>query len=142
MSTFQADIRAAAVSLMTDYAASAGIRLQVYAGRPASIHPPTAFVDGIHETILYSGPTIRIRTPTVNMIVVHRLFDSAEAAAQKDAFVDGFLDYALTRYHEAGANTVIGVTATEDLPNYSPEWITERREVYYATAITMEGLGG
>ena len=76
------------------------------------------------------------------MIVVHRLFDTAEAASQKDAFVDGFLDYALTRYHEAGANTVIGVTATEDLPNYSPEWITERREVYYATAITMEGLGG
>ena len=142
MSTFQATIRAAAVSLMTDYAASAGIRLQVYAGRPASIHPPTAFVDGIRETIVYSGPTIRIRAPVVEMIVVHRLFDSAEAAAQKDAFVDGFLDYALTRYHKAGANTVIGVTATEDLPNYSPDWIAERREVYYATAITMEGLGG
>jgi hypothetical protein len=142
MSTFQADIRAAAVSLMEDYAASAGIRLQVYAGRPETIHPPTAFVNGIRETIVYSGPTIRIRAPVVEMIVLHRLFDSAEAAAQKDTFIDGFLDWALTRYHEAGVNTVIGVTATEDLPNYSPEWITERREVYYATAITMEGLGG
>ena len=125
-----------------DDAVGAGDALQVYAGRPASIHPPTAFVDGIRETIVYSGPTIRIRAPVVEMIVVHRLFDSAEAAAQKDAFIDGFLDWVLTRYHEASANTVLGVTATEDLPNYSPDWITERREVYYATAITMEGLGG
>ena len=138
---FQADVRAASVDLLTDYAASAGVKLQVYPGRPRSINPPTAFVDAIRESIEYIGPTLRQRRPVAEMIVVHGLFDSKEAADQKDAFVDGFLDWATTRYHEAGANTLVGVTETEDLPNYVPEWKPPAEQlVYYATRITLEGL--
>ena len=36
----QASLRAAAVTLLTDYAADANVRLQVYPARPRSINPP------------------------------------------------------------------------------------------------------
>ena len=138
---FQADVRAAAVDLLTDYAANAGIKLQIYPARPRSIVPPTAFVDLIRESIEYLGVTLRQRKPIAEVIVVHGILDSMEAANQKDAFVDGFLDWVTADYHAAGPNTLIAVTATEDLPNYVPEWMPpERRLVYYATQITVEAL--
>ncbi len=138
---FQADMRAAAVELLTDYASSDGIRLQVYPARPRSINPPTAFVDAIRESIEYVGIVLRQRRPVAEVIVVHGIYDSMEAADQKDAFVDGFLDWVTAEYHAAGANTTVAVSETEDLPNYVPEWMPpERQLVYYATRITLEGL--
>jgi hypothetical protein len=137
----QADLRAAAVELLTDYAADAGTKLQVYPGRPKSIFPPTAFVDTIRESIQYVGVTLRQRTPVAEVVVIHSDIDSKGAADQKDAFVDGFLDWVTDRYHAAGTNTLVAVTDTEDLPNYVPDWMPpERQVVYYATRITLEGL--
>jgi len=97
----QADLRAASVELLADYAANAGVKLQVYPARPRSIAPPTAFVDAIRESIEHIGPTLRHRRPIAEMVVIHGIFDSKEAADPKDAFVDGFLDWAVTRYHQA-----------------------------------------
>ena len=140
---FQADVRAAAVALLTDYASDAGVKLQVYPARPRSIFPPTAFVDLIRETIEYVGITLRQRSPTAEIVIIHGIFDSKGAADQKDAFVDGFLDWVTDRYHTAGANTLLAVTATEDMPNYVPEWMPpEAQLVYYATRLTLEGFAG
>lgn len=137
----QAAMRAASVSFLTDYAASVSVTMQVYPARPRTIAPPTGFVDLIREHIEYLGPTNRQRTPSSDVIVVHGIFDSKEAADQKDAFVDGFADWVNERFHQAGTNTLIAVTDTEDLPNYVPEWMPpERQLVYYATRITLEGL--
>ena len=138
---FQLDVRYAAVGMLTDYAAHAGVKLQVYPARPRTIAPPTAFVDLIHESIVYTGPTLRQRSPVVEMVVIHGVFDSKDAADQKDAFVDGFLDWVNVRYHAAGANTTVGVTDTEDVPDYVPTWLpAEQRLLYYATRLSMEGL--
>ncbi len=137
----QADSRAAAVSFLSAYASDAMVKMQVYPGRPASIHPPTGFVDLIREHIDYPGQTSRQRTPVVEIVVIHGIFDSKDATTQKDAFTDGFLDWAWTRYHQAGANTLCAITDTEDLPNYVPEWMPPaHQEVYYATRITLEVL--
>jgi hypothetical protein len=136
---FQADVRAAAVTLLTDYGTSASVKLQVYPGRPRTINPPAAFVDIIRETITYTG--LRRRVPSVDVVVIHGLFDSKDAADQKDAFVDGFLDWVHERYHAAGTNTMLGATETEDDPNYVPDWLPpEQQRVYYATRVTLEGL--
>jgi hypothetical protein len=138
---FQSLMRAAAVSLLTDYAASTTppITLQVYPARPRSIAPPTGFVDAIRESITYTA--LHQRVPTADVIVVHGIFDSKEAADQKDAFVDGFVDYVMDRFHEAGANTLVAVTETEDLPDYVPEWMPPNEQrTYYATRISLEGL--
>ena len=107
---FQTAMRAASVQLLSDFAIDTGVKLQVYKGRPASVNPPCAFVDRIRERIAYVGPTSRQRTPQADVVVIHGNYDSAEAADNKDAFVDAFLDWALDRYHAAGSNTTIAVT--------------------------------
>lgn len=141
----QAAYRAAAVAFMTDYAASLSDpilakKLQVYPGRPRSINPPTAFVDALRETIENAGPTLLQRTCSVDIVVLFGLFDSADAAAQKDAFADGFIAWAATRYHQAGANTLIRVASTEDLPAYVNDWMPpDQQRSFYGLQITLEG---
>jgi hypothetical protein len=135
----QAATRTAAVSLLDGYSTFAGIGLQMYRARPASIRPPTGFVDTVGESIEYVGHLMQ-RTPRAEVVVIHGLFDSGDAADRKDAFVDGFIAWTRDRIHEAGANTQIQVTATEDVPNYVPEWLPpEQQRTYYASLITLEG---
>lgn len=141
----QAAYRAAAVQFLKDYAAYADINLSVYKARPRTIMPPHAFVDRILETLTPFTERHYQRTPLVEVIVVHGVFDSMDAADQKDAFVDGFLDWVSESPHAAGANTLIRVSATEDLPDWVPDWIAPAQgaapRTYYATQMTLEGFG-
>lgn len=138
---FQTAMRAAAVQLLADFKADFGTNLQIYPGRPRSIFPPTAFVDSINEVIRMTGPTLRQRTPQVQVLVLHGLFDAADTVAQRDAFVDAFLDWVTDRYHAAGANTLIAGVSTDDDPTYVPDWLApENQRSYYATRITLEGF--
>lgn len=141
-------LRAAAVQLLTDYAAvlvgtspdeEKQFKLQVYRARPASINPPTAFVDSIRETISYTG--LNQRSPIADVIVVFGLFDSGEAADKRDRFVDGFVDYTLDRVHAIHGNTTCAIVDIDDIPDFVPEWLApERRRTYYATRLSLEGL--
>jgi hypothetical protein len=141
MSTFQADMRAAAVTMLRAYAAAVNIRLQVYPGRPRTLAPPTAFVDRMSERIAFDG--LRQRTVSVQLAVIHGLFDSKDTAEQRDVFVDGFVDWASEQYHAAGANTILEPRDIEDDPNYVPDWVpTAEQRAYYATLITLEGFAG
>jgi hypothetical protein len=135
----QTAMRAACVDFMEDYAAAASIKLQVYSARPRSIYPPTAFVDSLNETITYTA--LNQRQPTADVIVILVIFDSAVAADQRDAFVDGFIDWAMDNVHGAGANTTIAVTSVEDIPDFIPDWQPpQEQKTYYASRITLEGL--
>ena len=138
MSTLHSDLRAGLVTLLTDYKASAGIKLQVYPGRPRTLNPPTAFVDLMGVRITQDG--LQRQTPSASVLVVWGLFDSATAVEQRDKFLDGFIEWYRLNKDAAGANTVSGITAIEDLPAYVPDWV-EDRTVYYATQITVEGYG-
>lgn len=139
---FRADLRAACVTMLTAYAASASIKLQVYPGRPRSINPPTAFVDNITETVTDSGHIFQ-RRPVATVVVVHGSFDSADAAEQADLFMDGFLEWVEDNIHAAGSSTVLGNMTAEDDPTYVPEWLGPRQGLgtYFATRITVEGFG-
>jgi hypothetical protein len=138
--TFAAATRAAAVQLLKDYAADVDIKLQVYPGRPASLYPPTAFVDRMSEAIDYRGVVLFQRTPEVDVVVLHGVFDSLEAVAQRDAFVDGFLAWVANRVHAAGANTTIGLVGVEDEPTFVPDWLApEQQRIYYGTRLTLRG---
>ncbi len=135
----QSLMRAAAVSFLEEYAADASIKLQVYPARPRSLYPPTAFVDLIRENITYTG--LNQRRPEVEMVVIHGLFDSQDAADQKDAFVDGLIDYAFDHYHDAANNMVVEITDTDDIPAYVPDWMPpEQQRTYYATRIVLGGI--
>lgn len=138
---FQTEMRAAAVQMLRDFAADVDIPLQVYEGRPRSINPPCAFVDRLSERITFDG--LRQRLVSVEVVVLHGLFDSKDAAAQKDAFVDGFVDWSSDHYHAAGANTILEPRAIEDDPSYTPDWQPpEAQRTYYASVITLEGFAG
>ena len=137
----QAAYRLAATQFLTDYADFAQVKLTMYPARPRTLFPPSGFVDRITEEFSALAGLLLQRTPLVEVIVVHGLFDSADAAAQKDAFVDGFVDWVTHEPHQAGANTLIYMRRTEDLPNYVPEWVPpEQQKTYYATQITLEGF--
>lgn len=138
--SFAAATRAAAVSMLEAYKASVDIKLQIYPGRPASIYPPTAFVDRMDESIEYRGVVLFQRTPEVDVLVLHGEFDSLEAVTQRDAFVDGFLTWVANNVHAAGANTTIGLVAVADEPTYVPDWLPqERQRIYYGTRLTLRG---
>jgi len=138
---FQTAMRAAAVQLLTDYAASVSLGLQVYRARPASIYPPSAFVEGLNETLIDFTSSTRQRVPTVLARIVWGDFDSGTAVDQRDAFVDGFLDWVQDRYHAAGANTLIAGVRVSDDPTWVPDWMKpENQRVYYSTLIALEGF--
>lgn len=141
----QTEYRAAAVALLKNYAAvglaGTGTGLQIYRARPATIRPPTAFVEGMGETVVdFLAPNVRQRTPSVLIRLVWGLFDSGTAVDQRDAFVDGFSDWVTDNYHAAGANTLIAVARLTDDPTWVPDWLPqEQQKTYYSTLVTLEG---
>jgi hypothetical protein len=143
--SFRADVRAAAAAFLTDYAVNAGIGMQVYPARPASLMPPTGFVDRITESDTNVGVVLTQRYVRAEVVIVHGLFDSKEAADNADAFVDGLFDWINARVHQAGANTTIGLLSMDDEPGWSPDWKPANLNTlsqYYATRITLEGFAG
>ena len=139
---FETVMRAAAVQMLSDYAQDASVKLQVYPARPRSVNPPTAFIDTMTEAIAWS-PGLRERLVRVNIRIVWGLFDSAEAAAQRDEFVDQFIDWTTDRPHAADGNTIIEPRAIDDDPVYVPEWLPIAQQIpYFSTLITLEGSAG
>lgn len=137
---FQADCRAAVVTFLTDYAASNGVKLQIYRGRPRTLVPPSGFVDGITEDIDHTT-LLTQRNPVVSAIVVFGTYDSGDTVDQKDAFADGLIEWAETRFHQAGANTMIGSARAEDLPEFIPTWLPpEQQKVYYGVRFEFGGF--
>lgn len=137
---FQTLLRAACVSELTKYGTSAGVNLQVYPGRPVTLFPPAAFVDGIDETIDYDG--LVQRHPVARVVAVWGLYDSKDATEQRDAFVDGLLNQLIDDYHAVDGATLISVTNIADDPSFVPDWGSEqqRTTTYYATRFNVEGL--
>ena len=137
----QAAMRAAAVELLTDCATAASVKLQVYRGRPTSLYPPTAFVDGMHDRLDDFTENLYQHNPTIDVLCVWGLFDSGEAVDQRDAFVDAFHNYTRTRYHAASATSLIGPRQLDDLPAWVPDWMPpEKQLTYFATQIVLEGF--
>jgi len=141
---FTTQLRAAAIDLVRDYADDSSLTIQTYRARPASILAPCAFVDRIRESIVYpSSVTFRQRTVTADVLVLWGLFDSGDAADQRDRFIDGFLDWVTDHVHAAGDRTTVGVVAIADEPTYVPDWLPPAAQrTYYATRIALEGFAG
>jgi hypothetical protein len=139
MSSVRADARAAAVTLLEAYRDDADVKLSVYPGRPRSVLPPHAFVDRLTERTSYPAGVPPQRTVSVEVVVVHGLFDSGEAVAQADAFADGFMDWITDAPHAAGGNRTLGVDSIDDEPDWVPDWLPpEKQGPYYATRVTLE----
>ena len=139
----QTDYRAAAISLVTDCAANASVSMQIYPGRPASIYPPTAFVDAMGNTYepTPGASNLYTHTPTIELVFLWGLFDSKEAVDQRDAFVDAFHDWIRTRRDAVSGASLIGPTSLADLPAFVPDWLPEAQQrAYFGTRLVLEGL--
>ncbi len=141
MSAARTNARAAAVALFKAYRDDANIGAIVYPGRPATIHPPQGFVDGITETAVYPAGIQPQRTVRVEVVILHGEFDSGDSVANADAFADGFMEWVsdLSNVHAAGANTTIGVIAIDDNPTFVPDWVpANTQKTYFGTRVTLE----
>ncbi len=139
---FSEQVRAATVDLLDGTVASAGIKAQVYRGRPRSVNPPTAFIDVFRETFDdYTGVIWAARHIRVEVVVLFGLFDSGEAVDQRDRFVDRFYEYALPLYHVAGGNSTFALVEIQDDPTYVPDWLVpEEQKTYFGTRISLEAF--
>jgi hypothetical protein len=142
---FETLMRAAAVQTLTDFAQDANLTLQVYPGRPLTLNPPAAFVERIRETITGTVPwgAIRERHVFVDIRIVWGRMDSADAVAQRDFFVDNFVDWVWDRPHSADGQTIIEPREVDDDPNFVAEWMPpERQRDLFASTVTLEGVAG
>jgi len=128
-------VRAGSVALLTAYATSAGVQLQVYPSRVKQAKPPTAYVEAMTEQLTEYTLSTRQRNAQARIRCLWGLFDSGEAVKQRDKFVDGFLDWVADNYHAFGTNTLVeGVTVSDD-----PEFVFES-ETYFSSVITLGGF--
>ncbi len=140
----QADMRAAAVGMLTDCATAAGVQMQVYPARPMSLYPPTGFISEMGDTLTeFPGASLLYQhRPGIEVVCVWGTFDSKEAVTQRDSFVDAYHAWVRARPHEAGGRTLIGPLSVNDIPVFNPDWGNEaqRQTSYYATRIVLEGF--
>lgn len=140
---FQTAMRAAAVQLLTDYAASVpSLGLQVYRTLPTTIRPPTAFVERMDETTSIPGITQRQRSVRCSVIVLFRISAAGERGSgvdQRDAFVDGFADWVLENFHQPGPTELIAGIRTEDAPYYVVPGPRGEQISYEGVRIVLEG---
>lgn len=155
--TMRVQMRAAVVTLLETYAASLAepLKLQIWPARPRAIYPPTAFIDDTREERVPYGDSsggAAQRTVQMDVIFLHGprepgggSFDSSDAVGQADRLVDGFTALVDATVHAIGGNTLISAVRTQDLPQYTPDWISAggglERDLasYYATRIVLEG---
>jgi len=142
----RAAVRSAAIDLLNGYKdANPGSLLQTYHARPATISPPSAFVDAIDEPAITWTNAGAQRAPLARIRIVRGTFSSGDVAEANDAVVDGFIDYVRANFHAAGPNTIVVVTAAEDEDGWIPEWIEppsgQAARAYYSTLVTLSGEG-
>ncbi len=139
---FETAMRAAAVQMLQDFAQDTSMKLQIYPGRPLTVNPPTAFIESMSEDITWS-PGLRERVVRIEIRIVWGLFDSAEAVAQRDYFIDNFVDWTSDRPHAADPSTVLEPRVITDDPNFVADWMPpERQRSMFASTVTLEGKAG
>ncbi len=139
---FSEQVRSATMDLLRGAVSGAGIKAQLYRGRPTSINPPAAFIDLFHETFDdYTGVIWAARHVRVEVLVLFGEFDGGETVDQRDRFVDKFYEYALPLFHAAGGNSTFALVEVQDDPTYVPDWIAPANQrTYFATRMSMEAF--
>lgn len=125
------------MNLLSAYAQSAGLTMQIYRAKPTQVKPPTAYIESIDEALTEYTLTTRQRRTLARVRVLWRdERDAGLAVDQRDRFVDGFLDWVADNYHAFGSNTLAsGVTVSDD-----PDFAFDDTATYLSTVITLEGF--
>src|SRR5688500_12968870 len=85
---------------------------QSYQARPATFHPPLAYVGPIAERIVTHPQLLRIFTG--QLVVVRGLYDNAETSEWLDRAVDSLALYVVDHPRMVSTDTFLTVIGTED----------------------------
>lgn len=137
--TFRVDFRTGIKTLLDDFrGANPTLLSQTYRARPASFHPPLAYLGPILEPRidLTVGPTTRLIRAQVAL--VQGLYDNAETADRLDVLVDTFIQYVADHPHAINARSVLTPTQAEDVELEIRGVDNKPSTFYAATLITLE----
>ena len=115
--TFRSDVRGGLYALLMGFQTANPTMLHhTYRRRPGSFPDKfSGFVGSMPETVAHDSGTRR-RTMSPTVVLVGRLTEpSHEMADALDDLVDAFLDYCTANPRAAGNDTLIAVTAIEDV---------------------------
>ena len=116
MSTRRADFRIALAAILDDFrAANPSLIRQTYRARPASFHPPCAYVGVINETISHQFGSQRTRIQTGSLVLIHGLYDNAETADRQDVLADALITYLTDQHARVAGTTLLEATSAEDV---------------------------
>lgn len=137
--TFRADFRTGVSGLLDDFrTANPTLLSQTYRARPASFHPPLAYIGPVVEPRidLTVGPVTRLIRAQVAL--VQGLYDNAETADRLDVLADAFIQYVADHPHAINARSVLVPTQAEDV-ELEMRGAEGRPSLFYAaTLITLE----
>lgn len=137
--TFRADFRTALAGMLDDFrGANPTLLAQTYRARPASFHPPLAYVGLITEPRIDFTSGLRTRLLRAQLALVQGLYDNAETADRQDALADAFLDYLTARPHAVNNRSVLTALSMEDVELVIEGGEGKQSLVYAATLITVE----
>lgn len=137
--TFRHDFRTALASLLDSFrAANTTLLSQTYRARPASFHPPLAYIGTLVEPRIDFTSGLRTRLVRAQIALVQGQYDNAETADRLDVLSDTFLDYLTANPHAINARSVLTPTSAEDV-ELEIRGTDGKPSVYYAaTLVTVE----
>src|SRR4029077_3372947 len=116
-----ASVRQASFDLLDAFKTASGQLNQVSRARPGSYATtPVGFVGAIRERDINRDSGLRTRQPVADVFLVFGTQDNEETADDQDACVDAFMDYCDQHLDQADPNTLLELTATEDVDRPPP----------------------
>ncbi len=135
MSTRRADFRAALAGILESFrVANPTLLRQTYRARPATFHPPLAYVGQISEAISHEFGSQRNRIQTGTLVVVQGIYENAETADKLDILADALITYLTGEHARVSGQTLLEATASEDVE------LAIGEVSYAATIITIRHL--
>ena len=133
MSTARADLRSALADILDDFrVANTTLLRQTHRARPATFHPPLAYVGPFSEpTITHEFANRQRREIRASLVLVQGVYENAETVDKLDVLADALLAFLVSRHADAGATRLLEAISSEDVE------LTIGEATYAATAVSM-----
>ncbi len=133
IATLRVEFRAALFSLIETFRAAHPEWLrQAYTARPASFHPPMAYVGPFNEPTITHEPGNRLSRPDLrgSIILVEGLYDNEESLGRLDEKADALVAFLATQ-HSIVSGQLLEATSAEDVE------LVLKETAYAATVVTI-----
>ena len=140
IATLRVEFRAALAAILTDFMAAYNPTVeekdqlrQTYTARPASFHPPMAYVGPFNEPTITHQPGNRLSRPNLrgSLVLVQGLYDNEQSAGRLDVMADALITYLATQ-HSRVAGQLLEAISAEDVE------LVLKEVPYAATVVTIQ----